>query len=161
MRTPSKLLLAAAAAAATLALLPVAAGADSDGGGDGPLLRSGLVGSTPTAQGGPTLFGVAPGGAPWVVDEGTVRLGRDGRLDVKVEGLVIPTPPPNGTNPLPGFSASVVCNGVDGALTAVAPLSTAGDGRIRATVSLPSPCLAPAVLVHPNGVAGAYIAATG
>jgi hypothetical protein len=31
------------------------------------------------------------------------------------------------------------------------PLSTAGDGRIRADVTVPQPCLAPAVLINPLG----------
>ena len=65
--------------AALLATVALAVGATTafahDGGGHrgrghghrhgGEILRSALVGSTPTAKGGPTLFGVAPGGAPW------------------------------------------------------------------------------------------------
>ena len=45
--------------------------------------------------------------------------------------------------------------------TASAPLSSHGDARIRQHVTVPSRCLAPVVLVHPNGGAGAYIMATG
>jgi hypothetical protein len=42
-----------------------------------------------------------------------------------------------------------------------APLSSAGDATIDAKVRLPRSCLAPIVLVHPNGQAGAYVAASG
>jgi hypothetical protein len=136
------------------------ASADDDG---RDLLRSGLVGSTPSPQ-GPTLFGVAPGGAPWVVDHtSSVRVRDDGRVDVKVRGLVIP----ERGNPVARVVATVVCNG--GAVgstvtTQPADLSPEGDGRIRAELDLPDPCLAPAVLVRvftAAGVAGPYIAANG
>ncbi len=39
------------------------------------------------------------------------------------------------------------------------PASTSGDSRIEATVSLPSPCIAPIVFVGPS--ATAWFAATG
>jgi hypothetical protein len=156
-------LLSFAAAISVLALLPVAAGADSrhgDDDNDGTLLRSGLVGSTAPAEGGVTLFGVVPGGKTWVVDEGSVRVDRDGRLDVRIEGLVIPSL--GGTNPVPSVSATLVCNGMPGMPTATTPLSIpGGDARIRATVAVPTPCQAPAVLVNPNGAPGVYIAVNG
>jgi hypothetical protein len=123
-----------------------------------PLLRSGLVGSSPD---GPILFGVKPGGRPWVIDEGRADVSRAGVVEVEVEGLVIPTPPQNGTNPVPALAASVVCNGTVAATTSTVPFSPAGDAQIEAHVTLPSPCLAPAVLLNPNGAAGTYIAATG
>jgi hypothetical protein len=88
-----------------------------------------------------------------------VRVGRDGRLDVRIEGLVIPSL--GNTNPIPAVSATLVCNGTPGTPTATSPLSPAGDGRIRATVAVPMPCQAPAVLVNPNGAAGTYIAVNG
>lgn len=129
--------------------------------GDGPLLRSGLVGSTTPADGGPLLFGVRPGGAPWVLDSGTVRVERSGRLELRVRGLVIPTPPANGTNPVPTLSASLVCNGVLVDTTDAVPFDTEGDARIRTRVAVPETCLAPAVLVHPNLTTAVYIAANG
>jgi hypothetical protein len=175
MRLPSRVLLSCAAAISVLALLPLTAASGHDSGpgrGPGPaqaappahgpagdLLRSGLVGSTAPGEGGLTLFGVAPGGKTWVVRHGDVRVGRDGRLDVRIEGLVIPSL--GGTNPVPAVSATLVCNEVPGTPTATAPLSAAGDGRIRAIVAVPTPCQAPAVLVNPNGAAGTYIAVNG
>ena len=82
-------------------------------------------------------------------------------------GLVIPTPPQNGTNPVSNIAATVFCGGTAVGTTAAVPFSTAGDARIDATLqaALPSPCLAPAVLLNPapNGAVavGTYIAATG
>lgn len=140
---------------AALALVPGVAGAAPGG---GLLLRSGLVGSTP---GGPVLFGVTPGGAPWVIKEGEAKVTRSGRIEVEVRGLVIPTPPSNGTNPVATLSASVACNGTIAATTAAVPFSTAGNAEIEATVALPSPCLAPAVLLNPRGNPAVYIAASG
>ena len=166
MRLRSRVLLSCAAAISVLALLPVTAASGHEGHDQGDdhgqrahLLRSGLVGSTAPNEGGLTLFGVAPGGKTWVVREGRVSVSRDGRLDVRIEGLVIPSL--GGTNPIPAVSATLVCNGTPGIPTATAPLSASGDGRIRATVAVPTPCQAPAVLVNPNGAPGTYIAVNG
>jgi len=132
----------------------------------GDVLRSDLFGSQ-VAPTGPVLFGVNPGGAPWVIARGEARVRRNGRVKVRVEGLVIPTPPSNGTNPLSNIAASVYCGGTLVATTDPVPFSPAGDARIDATLkaAVPSPCLAPAVLLNPapGGVvaAGTYIAASG
>jgi hypothetical protein len=160
--------------AAALAVVALAAGASTafaDHGhnrghhhhhGD-DVLRSELFGSMP---GGPVLFEVNPGGAPWVISDSRAEVRRDGRVEVRVEGLVIPTAPQNGTNPLSHIAATVVCNGKPAGTTAAVPFSTDGDARIDARIApLPRPCLAPAVLLNPapNGAVGAgtYIAATG
>lgn len=148
--------IAALAVLAALAVPGSATAADEDR----PLLRSGLVGSTP-APDGPTLFGVTPGTAPWVVDDGRVRVDRDGRLVVRIQGLVIPTAPANGTNPVPQVSASVVCNGSVADSADPVAFAPDGDARISQVLDLPDTCLAPAVLVHPNALTSVYIAATG
>jgi hypothetical protein len=170
--------------AALLATVALALGATTafahDGGGDhhghgnkgqghrhgGDVLRSDLFGSQlePT---GPVLFGVKPGGAPWVITRGEARVRRNGRVKVRVEGLVIPPPQGNGTNPLSNIAASVYCGGTLVDTTDAVPFSPAGDARIDAMLKkpVPSPCLAPAVLLNPapGGAigAGTYIAATG
>ena len=161
MRRISRLAAFAAGAVLTAAFLPGAAvaadGNQMSGGGhgDNELLRASVAGSLPTD---PALFGVRAGGAPWTIDRGTVTLRADGRLDVKIDNLIIPT---TGVNPLPALAASVVCNGAVVATTATVPFSAGGDARIRATVTLPDRCLAPAVLLNPNGNAGVYIGVTG
>ena len=130
----------------------------------GTVLRSAVFGSQVT---GPVLFGVPPGGAPWVIDKGDVTVRRDGQVKARLDGLVIPTPPSNGTNPVPEIAATVYCNGAAVGTTSAVPFSTAGDARIDDALAspLPSPCLAPAVLFNPaaNGVVTTtnYIAATG
>lgn len=153
----------AALAVAAAVSTPGVASALDDEQNSRDLLRSGLVGSMPD---GPTLSGALPGSAPWVADaDSSIRVRRDGRVDIRIRGLVIPTAPQNGTNPVPQVSASVVCNGT--AVTSSTPTTlavrfdAAGDARILDRVALPSPCLAPVVLVHPNRVLLRYIAASG
>jgi hypothetical protein len=156
----------AAFAAASLAAGATTALADDDHGGHdrGKAFEAELFGSQPT---GPALFGVKPGGAPWVIRRSEAEVRRDGRVEVRVDGLVIPTPPQNGTNPLPGIAATVYCGASAVGTTKTVPFSPAGDARIddRLATALPSPCLAPAVLLNPQiGGAvnpGVYIAATG
>lgn len=123
------------------------------------VLRSPLAGNLVTD---PQVFGVLPGTSPWVIKRGSVRLYSDGELSLRARGLVIPTAPANGTNPVPTLSASVFCNGMLVASTPTVPFSPRGDAEIETDVGdLPSPCIAPAVLVHPNAVTGRYIAFNG
>lgn len=162
MHLSRRLTLLAATCAVAVAVTPGIALAHGDGGRDDTLLRSGLVGSTKPAEGGATIFGVASAGANWVVDEGSVKVGRDGHINLSVEGLVIPTPPQNGTNPIESVTASVYCNAVVADTTALFPLSVPeGDGHVRADLTLPDTCVAPVVLLHPRGNAAVYIAASG
>jgi hypothetical protein len=110
----------------------------------------------------PTIHGVARGGVPWQLDRGSTRLRHSGRLQLSVRGLVIPG---NGTpGPVTSITASLYC-GADStgavATTGSVPLSMQGDAKIDERITLPAKCLAPIVLVHPNGNAAAYIAATG
>src|SRR5262245_59003430 len=81
--------LLAGAAVAALAIVPAAIG-----GGHQDLLRSGVAGSHPLpAQGGDgvNLFGVDPGGKPWVANRhSSIRVKRNGDARIRVFGLVIP-----------------------------------------------------------------------
>ena len=133
----------------------------------GEILRSALVGSTPTAAGGPTLFGVPPGGAAWTIGESQARVRAD-RVRVRGEALLLA----NGTTgPVQMVAAAVFCNdSTTPAFTSNAvPLDPDGDFRVDqdVTTPLPSPCLAPAVLVRITQAGnapvadGPYIAATG
>ena len=112
----------------------------------------------------PTFHVVKPGGAPWVLKSGRVRLSSDGRLDLEVRGLVIPT---TGTaSPVTTVTASLYC-GADSSIAPAAttqpvPISSTGNARIHdRSFAVPSTCLAPVILVHPNGIASAYIAVDG
>jgi hypothetical protein len=171
-----RLLVAAGVMAAAVAVYAgVAVGHDSGGkhGGKGDrhgrhlgnaVLQSSLAPSQPTD---PTFHGVAPGGLPWVLDRGKVRLKKKGQLDLRVRGLVIPVAPGNGTpGPVTSVSASLYC-GADSDTTAAdttaaVPLSTSGNARIRdKSFTVPATCLAPVILVHPNGDLTLYIAVDG
>jgi hypothetical protein len=128
------------------------------------VLEASLAPSQPTD---PTFHGVAPGAAPWVLDRGKVELKRKGRLELRVRGLVIPVAPGNGTpGPVTTISASLYC-GADSDTTAAdttdtVPISRNGNARIRdKSFTVPSDCLAPVILVHPNGDATHYIAVDG
>jgi hypothetical protein len=142
----------------------------------GEILRSGLVGSTPptATPPGPTLFGVPPAGAPWTIGASSVRVRAD-RVRVRGEGLLLINtgdPTRDGTTgPVQMVTAALFCNGSDTAAftSAPVPLDPNGDFRVDEdlTTALPSPCLAPAVLVRIAQAAGApvangpYIAASG
>lgn len=118
------------------------------------LLKAPIQGSQPSD---PPLFGATPGAAPWVISSGEAKLAGDGTVKVEVVGLVIP----GRGNPLATLSASVACNGAIVATTPTVPFSTTGNAEVNAVVNLPDRCLAPAVLLNPNGNAAVYIAATG
>ena len=112
------------------------------------------------------IRGVNGGGVPWQIDRGRGDLSSDGRLKIKVEGLVLVS---SGQNPVAMFRGVVNCLtpaspdvGVNLA-TAPVPASSDGDATIKATVELPDPCVAPIVFVTSGTGAppGSWFAATG
>ena len=128
------------------------------------LINASLAGSQ---VGDPVFHGVSPGGAPWVLKRGQVEVQKRGRLDLTVKGLVIPGAPGNGTpGPVTTISASLYC-GADANTTAAdtsksVPISRKGNATIHdRSFTVPATCLAPVVLVHPNGAATTYIALDG
>jgi hypothetical protein len=166
-RVPSAFVAAAFAALSTAlvvgALSAFGSGHGHGKGHGGQLIDESLAPSVPTD---PAFHGVAAGGAPWVLKEGSVRLSGH-RLDLRVKGLVIPVAPGNGTpGPVDTISASLYC-GADTDTTAAettgqVPISRDGDARIRDdSFDVPSTCLSPVILVNPNGIAALYIALDG
>jgi hypothetical protein len=151
------------------AMTAVSASADHGGGrdqargehGNDTLLSTSLAPSVPTD---PMLLGAAAGGVPWVLRSGEARLRSDGRLTVRIRGLLIPSGQFAGTTgPVMTVSASLYC---DGNSTPVGtsdnvPLASDGDARIDTTLTLPTKCQIPALLVHPNGALGVYITTSG
>ena len=112
------------------------------------------------------IRGVNGGGVPWQIDRGRGELSSDGRLKIRVEGLVLVS---SGQNPVPMFRGVVNCLttespdvGVNLA-TAPVPASSDGDATIKATVELPDPCVAPIVFVTSGtgSLPGNWFAATG
>src|SRR5262249_49859547 len=108
-------------------LLAVAPAAKPDS--EGLSFRSAIIGSTP----GQTIAGIASGGAPWTVKRATVALNSDGKLRVKLQGLVIVT---TGTAaPVTEVLASLVCGGSGGTIVAETQpvhLSLEGNAMIQA-----------------------------
>jgi hypothetical protein len=163
---------AALAALATAALggsAAASATAFGDGGGRShdrshehrAVLHTSLAPSVPTD---PMLLGASPGAVPWVIRRGEADLKANGRLDVDIRGLVIPTGMFAGTTgPVKMVSASLYCdsNTTPVGTSASVPITTDGKADIEATFSLPAKCLTPALLIHPNGANTTYIAASG
>lgn len=114
---------------------------------------------------------VPGGGFPWMITSAIGILQRDGHLVVHVRGLVLAdeaSVPPSlqGTNPVAHFEAIVSCQSTSSGSATIANVTTGlfsassdGDSNIDATVSLPSPCIAPVVFVA--SPSGAWFAATG
>jgi hypothetical protein len=110
------------------------------------------------------IRGLSGGGVPWVIADGKGKLRADGRVEVKVRGLVLAS---TGANPVPNFRAVVSCQSIDGmgspsivnVSTEDFPASPTGDADIRATVELPSPCFAPIIFV--TNSTGRWFAVTG
>ena len=100
--------------------------------------------------------GVNGGGAPWVISEGRGSLRSDGRIKIRVRGLVLDpafVPAPNGgTNPIPFFMAVVSGFSTDlvnpvNLVTGQFPATRTGGADIDAMLSLPHPFFAPIVFV--------------
>ena len=146
---------------------------NGNNGNGNSVFESALVGSVPNT----TISGVTAGGVPWVVASSDATLSGDGRLHVEVSGLLIANVtgvPANlvGTvGPVRMVGASLVCGGSGGSVTASsdgAPLSARGNAQIDASLTLPSTCMSPTVLIRiftasaPLGSQlGAFIAVTG
>ena len=150
-----------AAVLVAAAVFVTAAAADHGGRGrdhHGQLLKQQLIGSVLTD---PPIHSVTRGGVPWE-GTGSATLKRRGRLEVRIRNLVVAGT--NDSGPVHTITVSLYCAPDSSAAvftTTPTPLSSDGDARFRQDVTVPSRCLAPVVLVHPNGNAGAYIMATG
>jgi len=110
------------------------------------------------------------GGLPWEIDRARGELRTDGRLDIRVDGLVLARRAPvpanlQGTNPIAQFRAVVNCltpqAPVNGETVASEPVAAtpSGDATIRDELDLPEDCIAPIVFV--TSPAGAWFAVTG
>lgn len=81
-----------------------------------------------------------------------------------IRGLVIPVAPGNGTpGPVMTVSASLYCGAGTTPAGSIpsAPISRQGNAELAGSITVPAKCLAPTVLIHPNGNTAAYIAASG
>jgi hypothetical protein len=158
----------AVALLSTAALVGSAASAVSAlGDGENTGQKAQLITSlAPSVPSDPMIHGVTAGAAPWVLRHGHAVLDQDGNLTVSIDGLVIPLAQFNFTpGPVTTVDAALYCgsdsNTTPAATTPPVPISRAGDAIIHANVTLPSACLAPIVLINPNGIASIYIATSG
>jgi hypothetical protein len=135
-------------------------GGEGSRGGNSVVLRAELVGSNP-APASPVVAGINPGAVPWVIDRSTVRVREDGRIRVKITGLVIPPPIGTGVNPVASVVATLVCGDTVADSTEPFALSPAGNGSIRERISVPKSCEDPTVLIQPAGNRTVYIASAG
>jgi hypothetical protein len=154
----SKLLVAMIGAAAVVALTLVPATSQaSQGRHHGHnLIRADFTPSMPTDA---PINGVNPGGLPWVLDRGQVRVRDNGRMDVRLQGLQIPR---NGgeDNPIALIHAVLYCGGMAVADSGAQPMTVpGGDARFRVHLMVPKTCDDATVLISPDGAVGlAYIA---
>lgn len=142
-------LLAGAASALALTLSPSAAFAH-DGHGH-LLIRSDLTPSLPTDD---PINRVDPGMLPWQIEEGSVRVRANGRMDVRIEGLEITR---NGTvdNPIAKIHAVLYCDGAVAADSGPQAMTTGvgpgfGDSRFRVMLAVPETCDNASVLIQPD-----------
>src|SRR5215510_7421042 len=173
MRTPHKrlsvgVLALVAAGSMIFAAAALAHGRGDNHGrhhGDDHLITQNLLPSKAGTPAAPAIviFGVNPGGVDWLLGRGEAKLRSDGRIKVRVRGLVLATGPNAGTaGPVTTITASLFCNGTKVGTTAPpAPLAQNGDGKVSGQFTLPATCIAPTVMVNPNGNAATYIAITG
>lgn len=112
--------------------------------------------------GGTPIRGIHGGGLPWKLDAADGELSSDGRLRVRVRGLVLAGGAPSviGTNPIPTFRAIVSFEGREPIFTDPVPASTSGNAEINTHIALPHPGFAPIIFVGP-GSAVAWFAVTG
>ncbi|HET8663394.1 MAG TPA: hypothetical protein VFM08_03675 [Nocardioides sp.] len=149
-----------AVSALTLALVPSAALADQGRHGGNDLIRMDLTPSLPTDA---AINGVNPGGLPWIIDRGEVRLRQNGRLDVRIEGLQVPRADGTADNPVGSIDAVVYSDGRMVADSGPMPMSIPdGDARFRVRLHLPSDVGRVSILISPSAAVGAaYIASAG
>ncbi|MBZ5593742.1 MAG: hypothetical protein LAP39_16000 [Acidobacteriia bacterium] len=98
---------------------------------------------------GEHVAGVPSGGAPWVVAHGEAKVSDSGKIKVEIKGLLLASGANAGTvGPVTMVMASLVCGDVVAASTGAVPLASNGNAEIHDTIQIPSPCIAPAVLIQ-------------
>ena len=132
-----------------------------------------LVGVPTGLTGAPGAIGTVNGaGLPWVIGESKAVLGVDGSFELKFNDLLFANEAAvpvalRGTNNQATMQAGVSCLTTTGARTAAltAPFAVttgtgAGDAKVETTLDLPSPCVAPIVLIT-NAAGTSWFAASG
>ena len=109
----------------------------------------------------PELGGIlAQNQAPvaFVVTSASVTIAASGKWKSTITGLVVPTV---GTGGITQIAEALVCGGKIVANTESVALSTAGNAKIKTTVTgIPSRCVAPAVFVYVTEIDGVSVGLT-
>ncbi len=120
------------------------------------------------------IRGLSGGGLPWVIGFAEGELKANGKIELKVRGLLIDPNDPAaiaagraGTNPSPNMKVIVSCLSKDDSgtpttvnvSTELFPVDANGNGKVEDKVGLPQPCIAPIIFVTSS--TGAWFAATG
>lgn len=121
-----------------------------DGIGSQPLRAGALVND---------VFGVPPGGRPWVISRLSADVRTDGSIRVDGRGLILAGGNAIGTGGGLSVRARLFCGGVPFDSTQLVPLEPNGDFRIGGFLNFlpPSPCIDPALLIISGG--GSWFAA--
>lgn len=124
----------------------------------------------PAGGAGTNIGDVNACGLSWTLDSGRAQLTSDGKIQVKVKGLLINDPTrPDLVGTTAGVTkvyATLIC-GANGnraavASTGLSSLSSAGDALIQGKVTLPADCVAPAIVVRESDFpAQGWLAVTG
>ena len=157
-RTSRAISTSAAVFMAITAFSAAPAFADGSGSSSDLLLDAQLVGSMPPPT-SPMIAGIKPGGLPWVNGPSRVKVSEDGQIMVDIMGLVVPSPPFSGSNPVRSVVATLVCDQTVAGSTAPFVLNLAGKGSTSGMISVPRHCDDPVVLIQPASLS-AYIAST-
>jgi hypothetical protein len=154
MHPTNRLAIVGTMSALALALSPAAALAH-DGGDD--IIDATLTPSLPSFA---PIFHIPPGGKPWILKRGEVRVRDSGRMDVRIKGLQIPDDNGGAANPVGSIDAVLYCGGMQAADSGPHPMSTpGGDARFRVWLKVPRHCDMATVLISPSAAVGkAYIA---
>ena len=143
----------------TIALTLPASGTGRD------VYRSDLIGSPGANR---PVRTVNSGGVAWVVSAGSeTRLTGDGRLRADIRGLLITGTGgalDGTTGPVTQVVAALTCTNAstgDTGAPSIVATSAAGNARIDDRISIPTPCIAPIVLIRANAAAGPWIAGSG
>jgi hypothetical protein len=131
MKLTRPAVLLGAVPALALALAPSAALAGHGQHRGHDVIRADLTPSLPTDD---PINLVAPGGAPWQIDRGEVRVRPNGRMDVRIEGLKVTRPDGTADNPVPMIDAVLYCGGRLTADSGPQQLSVPGGGGLTVTV---------------------------
>lgn len=111
---------------------------------------AGISGGAPVAN---TVFGVPPGGRPWVINKLRASFYADGTINVRGTGLLFSGGDAIGTRgAIAQVKATLFCGGV-GYDSAPADLDARGNFTIRGPMvaAPPSPCDAPVLLIRSVG----------